>query len=138
MPLQRLHRCLLHVRHHIAFRFPEAVKKRLEDSVSMGRLNMFRPFVSRLYQSAVLLRILDLIHEALVSETVISKRSLNDRYLHEERLNHSRYIYYKDVALFQSQSVVDRYGDILANTIGVSRSALNVVCNRPVWALAEC
>lgn len=39
----------------------------------------------------------------------------------------SRNIYYKDPALFRSQSVVDRYIDIVAYTLGVQRAALNVV-----------
>ncbi|KAL9018675.1 MAG: hypothetical protein Q9185_004046 [Variospora sp. 1 TL-2023] len=59
---------------------------------------------------AIVLRILELIHEALVADVVISKRN----------------IYYKDPELFQSQKVVDRYVDILAYTFGIQRAALNV------------
>ncbi|KAI4139445.1 MAG: hypothetical protein LQ341_004218, partial [Variospora aurantia] len=58
----------------------------------------------------IVLRILELIHEALVAGMVISKRN----------------IYYKDPELFQSQKVVDRYVDILAYTFGIQRAALNV------------
>lgn len=42
----------------------------------------------------------------------------------------SRNMYYKDPALFRSQSVVDRYIDIVAYTLGVQRAALNVVSSR--------
>ncbi|KAL8716033.1 MAG: hypothetical protein Q9225_006282 [Loekoesia sp. 1 TL-2023] len=59
---------------------------------------------------AVVLRILELIHEALVESVVISKRN----------------IYYKDPELFKSQKIVDRYVDILAYTFGIQRAALNV------------
>ncbi|MCJ1275954.1 hypothetical protein MMC21_003759 [Puttea exsequens] len=59
---------------------------------------------------AVLLRILELIHEVLCDGVVVSKRN----------------IYYKDPALFKDQSTVDRYVDILAYTFGVPRAALNV------------
>ena len=38
-----------------------------------------------------------------------------------------RNIYYKDPALFKSQTVVNRYVDILAYTFGVQRADLNVV-----------
>lgn len=38
-----------------------------------------------------------------------------------------RNIYYKDSALFKSQLTVDHYVDVIANTLGVSRLALNVV-----------
>ncbi|KAL8631872.1 hypothetical protein Q9189_002452 [Teloschistes chrysophthalmus] len=60
---------------------------------------------------AVVLRILELIHEALVNNVVVSKRN----------------IYYKDPELFKSQKVVDRYVDILSYTFGIQRQALNVV-----------
>ncbi|KAL8890930.1 MAG: hypothetical protein Q9215_002007 [Flavoplaca cf. flavocitrina] len=59
---------------------------------------------------AVVLRILELIHEALVNDVVVSKRN----------------IYYKDPELFKSQKVVDRYVDILSYTFGIQRAALNV------------
>ncbi|KAL8920780.1 MAG: hypothetical protein Q9172_004351 [Xanthocarpia lactea] len=59
---------------------------------------------------AVILRILELIHEALVSNAVVSKRN----------------IYYKDPELFKSQKIVDRYIDILSYTFGIQRAALNV------------
>ncbi|KAK6442181.1 endodeoxyribonuclease [Oleoguttula sp. CCFEE 5521] len=59
---------------------------------------------------AVVTRILELVHEALRNETVLSKRD----------------IYYRDPALFNKQSTVDRYVDDIAYTFGVPRSALNV------------
>ncbi|KAL9596495.1 MAG: hypothetical protein Q9219_005756 [cf. Caloplaca sp. 3 TL-2023] len=64
---------------------------------------------------AVVLRIMELIHEALVQNIVISKRN----------------IYYKDPDLFTSQTVVDRYVDILAYTLGVERAVLNVAKGYP-------
>ncbi|KAL9028024.1 MAG: hypothetical protein Q9196_003545 [Gyalolechia fulgens] len=63
------------------------------------------------FSPAVVLRILELIHEALVEDVVISKRN----------------IYYKDPELFNSQTTVDRYVDILAYTFGIQRASLNVV-----------
>ncbi|KAL8636718.1 MAG: hypothetical protein Q9228_005920 [Teloschistes exilis] len=60
---------------------------------------------------AVVLRILELIHEALFNNVVVSKRN----------------IYYQDPELFKSQKVVDRYVDILSYTFGIQRQALNVV-----------
>ncbi|KAL8689390.1 MAG: hypothetical protein Q9218_004927 [Villophora microphyllina] len=59
---------------------------------------------------AVVLRILELVHEALVNNVVVSKRN----------------IYYKDPELFKSQKVVDRYVDILSYTFGIQRHGLNV------------
>ncbi|KAL8993495.1 MAG: hypothetical protein Q9169_006301 [Polycauliona sp. 2 TL-2023] len=59
---------------------------------------------------AVVLRILELVHEALVNDVVVSKRN----------------IYYKDPELFKSQRVVDRYVDILSYTFDIQRAALNV------------
>ncbi|KAL8733192.1 MAG: hypothetical protein Q9181_003675 [Wetmoreana brouardii] len=59
---------------------------------------------------AVVLRILELIHEALVNNVIVSKRN----------------IYYKDPELFKSQKIVDRYVDILSYTFGCERAALNV------------
>ncbi|RMX87424.1 hypothetical protein D0869_02363 [Hortaea werneckii] len=59
---------------------------------------------------AVVLRVLELIHEALQRGVTISKRD----------------IYYRDVALFGTQAVVDRYVDDIAFTFDVPRSALNV------------
>lgn len=38
-------------------------------------------------------------------------------------------MYYKDPELFMKQTVVDRYVDDLAFTLGVPRDALNVVRN---------
>ncbi|TKA79858.1 hypothetical protein B0A49_01566, partial [Cryomyces minteri] len=62
------------------------------------------------WKFTVLVRILELVHEALTAEIVITKRD----------------IYYRDPALFVKQSVVDHYVDDLACTFGVSRALLNV------------
>ncbi|KAK3616608.1 endodeoxyribonuclease [Elasticomyces elasticus] len=66
--------------------------------------------VQRLIWAAVVLRILELMHEALRTGVTISKRDM----------------YYRDPALFGSQTHVDRYVDDIAFTFNVPRSALNV------------
>ncbi|KAE9966239.1 hypothetical protein EG328_009080 [Venturia inaequalis] len=62
------------------------------------------------WRYTVVIRILELIHDALVNKVVITKRDL----------------YYRDPALFSNQTVVDRYVDDLACTFGVPRALLNV------------
>lgn len=80
----------------------------------------------------MLWRILGLVQEALTKGIIVSKRCVAS-YVHRwtELSKDSdillRNIYYKDPALFKSQSVVDRYIDIVAYTLGVQRAALNVV-----------
>ncbi len=82
---------------------------------------------------AVVLRILELIHEALVNDAVVSKRWANMRQpggifaVSMLTVSRCRNIYYKDPELFRSQKVVDRYVDILSHTFGIQRAALNVV-----------
>ena len=84
---------------------------------------------------AVLFRILGLIHEALTGDKIVSKRCSFPFlviFSHSQPLVtvaqfFPRNIYYQDPTLFRSQNVVDRYIDILAFSIGVERSALNVV-----------
>ncbi|RFU30717.1 hypothetical protein B7463_g5621, partial [Scytalidium lignicola] len=63
------------------------------------------------WRFTVLLRILELSHEALVTGIAITKRD----------------IYYRDPELFIKQSIVDRYVDDLAFTLGINRDSLNVV-----------
>ncbi|EME81708.1 uncharacterized protein MYCFIDRAFT_138655, partial [Pseudocercospora fijiensis CIRAD86] len=63
------------------------------------------------WRFAVVLRIMELLHEALRNDVVISK---------------SRDMFYRDPALFGSQKHVDRYVDDIAFTFGVPRSTLNV------------
>ncbi|KAK5137789.1 hypothetical protein LTR08_007361 [Meristemomyces frigidus] len=62
------------------------------------------------WRFTVVIRILELIHEALRKDATLSKRD----------------IYYRDPALFGNQTHVDRYVDDIAHTFGVARSALNV------------
>ncbi|OMP85627.1 Meiotic recombination protein SPO11 [Diplodia seriata] len=62
------------------------------------------------WRFTVLIRILEIVHEALVTDCVISKRE----------------IYYRHPALFANQAVVDRYVDDIAFTFSASRSLLNV------------
>ncbi|TLD35479.1 DNA topoisomerase IV alpha subunit [Venturia nashicola] len=57
------------------------------------------------WRYTVVIRILELIHDALINDVVITKR---------------------DPALFSKQAVVDRYVDDLACTFGVPRALLNV------------
>ncbi|TFY70652.1 hypothetical protein EVG20_g2339 [Dentipellis fragilis] len=59
---------------------------------------------------AQLFRVADLAHEALIKDTPMTKRD----------------IYYMDVPLFKTQSVVDRLVDDLAATIDVGRAELNI------------
>ncbi|KAM5533314.1 hypothetical protein V8D89_012988 [Ganoderma adspersum] len=59
---------------------------------------------------AQLFRVIDLIHQALVSDVPVTKRD----------------IYYNDVQLFRSQAVVDRLIDDLAATLHLTRADLNV------------
>ncbi|TAQ87210.1 hypothetical protein B7494_g4466 [Chlorociboria aeruginascens] len=63
------------------------------------------------WKFTVLLRILELSHEALVAGDVITKRDM----------------YYRDPGLFLKQDVVDRYVDDIAYTFDVRRESLNVV-----------
>ncbi|KAH0542284.1 hypothetical protein FGG08_003311 [Glutinoglossum americanum] len=62
------------------------------------------------WKFTVLVRILQLIHEALISGVVTTKRDM----------------YYKDPALFLRQDVVDKHVDDIACTFGVERGFLNV------------
>lgn len=72
------------------------------------------------------------MHEALAKGIIVSKRCARV-YFHSRTALITdpdilpRNIYYKDPALFKTQSVVDRYIDIVAYTLGVQRAALNVV-----------
>ena len=91
--------------------------------------------------AAVLLRVLELVHEALVNGVVTTKRYLEQvtsdaaqSYILRLRLLKvisliGRDIYYKDPALFLKQAVVDRYVDDVAYMFGVRRAQLNVVCD---------
>ncbi|KAF2488355.1 DNA topoisomerase IV, alpha subunit [Lophium mytilinum] len=62
------------------------------------------------WRFTVLVRILELVHDALTSNAVITKRD----------------IYYRSPDLFVKQAVVDRYVDDIACTFGISRNLLNV------------
>ena len=59
---------------------------------------------------AVILRVLDLIHKALVDDVVVTKRD----------------IYYQDPELFENQAVVDRVVNQLAASFNTTRASLNV------------
>ncbi|OCL06949.1 DNA topoisomerase IV, alpha subunit [Glonium stellatum] len=62
------------------------------------------------WRFTVLVRILEIIHDALIADVIVTKRD----------------IYYRHPDLFVKQAVVDRYVDDLACTFGVSRTFLNV------------
>ncbi|KAL8983514.1 MAG: hypothetical protein Q9177_004957, partial [Variospora cf. flavescens] len=79
---------------------------------------------------AIVLRILELIHEALVADSLKLYKNRHDE-KHWGDDGRYRNIYYKDPELFQSQKVVDRYVDILAYTFGIQRAALNVAKGYP-------
>lgn len=89
----------------------------------------FLPSISTNLPLAVVLRILELIHEALINKIILTKRCIFNRrpLINGLDLQAFRDIYYRDPALFSKQSVVDRYVDDLACTFGVPRSLLNVV-----------
>lgn len=77
-------------------------------------------------------RILGLVQEALTKGIIVSKRCVRSCFYWRTVFITGlkilpRNIFYKDPVLFKSQSVVDRYVDILAYTLGVQRAALNVV-----------
>lgn len=77
--------------------------------------------------SAVVIRILELIHEALRTGRTVSKRYSAPNLSHRnDLLTASSDIYYRDPALFGSQSHVNQYVDDIAFTFGVPRSSLNV------------
>ncbi|QSL64903.1 hypothetical protein MERGE_002207 [Pneumocystis wakefieldiae] len=63
------------------------------------------------WRFAVLVRVLDLIHESLVSNTPVTKRN----------------IYYRDINLFKESRIVDKIIEDIAYTFRVQRSALNVL-----------
>ncbi|KAL9085629.1 MAG: hypothetical protein Q9165_007530 [Trypethelium subeluteriae] len=62
------------------------------------------------WRFTVILRILEMVHDALVNNILITKRD----------------IYYHDPNLFAKQEIVDRYVDDIAYTFDVPRSLLNV------------
>ena len=62
------------------------------------------------WRYTVTLRILEMIHEALVKDSAITKRD----------------IFYRDPNLFTKQEIVDRYVDDVAFALGVPRCSLNV------------
>ncbi|PNS21208.1 hypothetical protein CAC42_3546 [Sphaceloma murrayae] len=63
------------------------------------------------WRFAVVVKMLDLIRDALRDDVTISKRDL----------------FYQDPALFGSQSTIDRYVDSIAAAFGVRRAELNVI-----------
>lgn len=75
---------------------------------------------------AVVIRILELMHEALRSDVVMSKRYLYNESASMKCAHNPRDIYYRDPALFGAQSHVDRYVDDIARTFDITRTALNV------------
>lgn len=76
--------------------------------------------------SAVVLRILELMHDALINNVTLSKRFVECQLIYNRYADRRSDIYYRDPALFGCQTHVDRYVDDIACTLGISRSALNV------------
>lgn len=85
-------------------------RSKMMDSVKLRRIRFPGMSPGEAWQFTVVLRILELIYEALRDEKIVSKRD----------------IYYRDPALFGNQTHVNRYVDDIAFTFGVPRSALNV------------
>ncbi|EAU91152.2 Spo11 [Coprinopsis cinerea okayama7 len=90
------------------------VVKCIEDMV-LSFLKQIEACGAVILDDAQLFRVLDIMHEGLVTGTPTTKRD----------------IYYKDVALFGRQSVVDTLVDDLAATWGTQRCDLNVPSNIP-------
>ncbi|KAK3325991.1 Spo11/DNA topoisomerase VI subunit A [Apodospora peruviana] len=85
-----------------------------------------------------LFRILELVHEALLSGNLITKRFdivwclISQMIMHNTLEDQAdfvahRNIYYQNIELFKSQSMVDNMVDNLALTLGVGRGDLNIV-----------
>ena len=75
----------------------------------------------------MLLRILELVHGGLLDNTIMTKRYRIAVHVASLLLTYDRDIYYRHPDLFTKQTVVDRYVDDLACTLGITRSQLNVV-----------
>ncbi|KAK1061470.1 endodeoxyribonuclease [Friedmanniomyces endolithicus] len=95
-------------------RVPPTRSSTVADAITLDRKTRRLGFPGETAEEAwrftVILRILELMHEALRTGVTISKRDM----------------YYRDPALFGSQTHVDRYVDDIAYTFNVPRSALNV------------
>ncbi|KAK0291946.1 endodeoxyribonuclease [Friedmanniomyces endolithicus] len=95
-------------------RIPPTRSGAVADAITLDRKTRRLGFPGKTAEEAwrftVVLRILELMHEALRTGVTISKRDM----------------YYRDPALFGSQTHVDRYVDDIAYTFNVPRSALNV------------
>ncbi|KAK0276725.1 endodeoxyribonuclease [Friedmanniomyces endolithicus] len=95
-------------------RIPPSRGGEVADAITLDRKTRRLGFPGKTAEEAwrftVILRILELMHEALRAGVTISKRDM----------------YYRDPALFGSQTHVDRYVDDIAYTFNVPRSALNV------------
>lgn len=126
-----LHRAPL--AHCYPFRSPANLPRKPGDLVRWDLPQV--ALMHRLTIAAVYLRVLQLVHEALVTGISVTKRY----YLYlpashpgiqpvKSNLSVSiRDIYYKDPNLFCKQSVVDKCVDTLTYTFEESRNALNVV-----------
>ena len=76
----------------------------------------------------MIVRILELMHEALRNGVVLSKRYVSRVYTNVALAAHQdRDIFYRDPALFGSQNSVNRTVDDIAFTFGVPRQMLNVI-----------
>lgn len=85
----------------------------------------------------MLLRILELVHGGLLDNTIMTKRYRIAVHVASLLLTYDRDIYYRHPDLFTKQTVVDRYVDDLAYTLGITRSQLNVVRCSAFYSYAE-
>ena len=76
---------------------------------------------SDLANSGCLVRVIEIIMEALSNDIIITKR-----YPFPELID-NRDIYYRDPVLFVNQGTVDRIVDVLAYTLLIPSSCLHVV-----------
>ncbi|MCJ1473582.1 hypothetical protein MMC13_002233 [Lambiella insularis] len=87
------------------------IKTRAQITAGVRQVSFPGATAEEAWRFTVILRILEMVHAALVDGVNTTKRD----------------IYYKDPALFMKQGVVDKWIDDLAFTFGVQRSMLNVV-----------
>ena len=69
-----------------------------------------------------MIRVIEIVLQTLKDDTIITKRWVSN--IDDD----GRDIYYRDTMLFGKQGTVDRILDLLAYTLLIPRSCLNVVC----------
>jgi hypothetical protein len=78
------------------------------------------------------------MHEAISTGRIVTKRCLSVDFPDSPMLTSQRDVFYQDVALFSSQTTVDRYVDEIANSFDVPRSLLHVVRTPATGSIFSC